>query len=127
MRIHWAMLFFTGVLALNAPHAPAATAPRSIAEPYFTSPRTVIGTFLRAVGRGELLVFGRELVESMITPIHVEYVYELDDPIPSTRVYSRLNRALPLPGCDECRIEGVSAELSLDGRIVDIETHLATD
>jgi hypothetical protein len=127
MRIRWAMLLFTGLLAMNAPTVPAATTPRPIAEPHFTSPRTVIGTFLRAVSRGELLVFGRELMETMITPIHVEYVFELDDPIPSTRVYSRLNRALPLPGCDGCRIEGVSAELSLDGRIVGIETHLATD
>jgi len=127
MRFRWAMLFFTGVLALNTPTTPAATTPRSGVEPHFTSPHTVIGTFLRAVDRGELRVFDQQLMESMITPIHVEYVYELDDPIPSTRVYSRLNRALALPGCDGCRIEGVSAKLSLDGRIIGIETHLATD
>lgn len=126
MRVRWMVLFMTGALAASTASAVAAPTPRAIAEPYFATPRSVIGTFLRAVGRGELRVFDHRLRETMITPIHVEYVYELDDPLPSTRVYSRLNRALPVPSCDRCRIEGVSAEISLDGRIIDVEAHLST-
>lgn len=127
MGTHYLILFAAGMLAAGPIHAAAPKTPAAIADPYFAKPRIMVATFLRAVGRGELRVFDRDLTEAMITPIHVEYVYELDDPVPATRIYSRLNRALPVPGCEDCRIESVSAELSLDGRIIDVEAHLATD
>lgn len=91
---------------------------------HFTRPREVVEAFLDAVDRGELKVFGRVLDRSMVTPIQVEYVYDLDCPTPSISVYSKLTLPISMPQQGNCEARAISAAMSADGHIVETEVHV---
>jgi hypothetical protein len=93
-------------------------------RPQFHSPHEVVEIFLRAVGRGELVVFDRKLNESMLIPVSVEYVYELTSATPRVKVYSKLKQPMPVPGQESCKLRGVSAILDAEGRIIETEAHI---
>jgi hypothetical protein len=98
------------------PHAPI--------KPEFSEHHEVIRTYFKAVSRGELIVLERKLEKSMLIPIRVEYVYELDSAIPRIKVYSKLKQPIPVPEQGTCKIKGVSSILDNNGRIIETEAHI---
>jgi len=87
-------------------------------------PQRVVDIFLEAVDRGELVVMGRKLDRSMITPARVEYVYELDGRAPVIRIYAHLNQPLSVPEMADCSVKGISSTLGSDGHIAETEAHV---
>jgi hypothetical protein len=94
------------------------------AAPRAGEPHQALGTFLAAVDRGELQVFGRKLDRSMIVPQRIEYVYAIDSAIPVIKVYATLKAPIPAPEHKNCEVRAVSAVLDADDRIVDTEVHV---
>jgi hypothetical protein len=90
----------------------------------FHEPHEVVEIYLQAVGRGELVVFDRKLDRSMLTPVRVIYVYDLDSAIPRIKVYSKLKESMPVPGQKNIKFRGVSVILDADGRIIETEAHI---
>lgn len=87
-------------------------------------PRKVIDMFNKAVDRGELIVFGNELERSVLIPLRVEYIYELNDSKPLVKVYSEIKKIIPIPEHEGIQIRGISAILDSDGHIVEIRVHV---
>lgn len=96
-------------------------------KPELKEPQEVIRIYLKAVERGELIIFERKLEKSMLTPIRIEYVYELNNTIVKVKVYSELKKPMPVPGQNRCKLRGVSAILDRDGKIVETEAHIWTE
>jgi hypothetical protein len=121
-------LFLAGLLLSMGGSAGADIAlrtPASVASK-FTQPREVVKIFLLAVDRGELVVFDQKIDRSKITPLRVEYTYELDSPVPVVSVYSALKAPMPVPNHRDCEVHGVSAVLSTDGHIIETKAHVWT-
>ena len=93
----------------------------------FSEPHEVIALFYTAVRNGELTLFGKNIDQSMLIPLQVEYVYELNDPVPRIKVYSVLKKPIPLPGQDKCSVHGVGVTLDDDGHIIEIKAHVWPD
>lgn len=93
----------------------------------FFEPYEVVDIYLNAVSRGELIVFDRKLDKSMITPVRVEYIYEINSAISSVIVYSELKQPIPVPIQENCSVRGVSATLDTDGHIIEVKAHIWTD
>ena len=93
-------------------------------KPEFHEPQEVVELYLKAVGRGELVVFDRMLNKSMLVPVSVEYVYELNSLTPRIKVYSKLKQPIPVPGQKDCELRAVSATLDADGHIIATEAHI---
>jgi len=93
-------------------------------KPEFHEPQEVVELYLKAVDRGELIVFGRTLNKSMLVPVSVEYVYELNNAIPKIKVYSKLKQSMPVPGQQGCKLRAFSATLDADGHIIQAEAHI---
>lgn len=90
----------------------------------FHEPHEVIEMYFKAVSRGELIVFDRKLDKSMLIPVRVEYVYELNSTIPRVKVYSELKQPMSVPAQEGCKVRGVSAIIDTEGRIIEIEAHV---
>ena len=87
-------------------------------------PNEVVAGFLEAVDRGELRLFGKVLKRNMVTPRRVEFIYELNGAAPAIKVYSQLTPPVPVPDQQNCEARAVGALMSLDGHIIDMETHI---
>ena len=79
---------------------------------------------MAAVDRGELKVFGRTLDRSMIEPVSVEYLFELETGVSRIRIFSKIQTPISLPGIEGCKLYGISAVIGIDGRILETEAHL---
>lgn len=101
-----------------------AEEPSCPVEQAFYAPYKIIEVFLRAVNRGELVVFEQTLDESMLVPVRVEYVYELGSTDQRVRVYSELTQPLPVPARESMQFRGVSAILNAEGHIIEVEAHV---
>jgi len=117
----------TGILFSAAVAAAKALRPADIPDPQFNEPRHIVRLYLVAVDRGELHVFTQQISKAIISPARVEYIYKLDDPVPTIRVFSELTEPLSVLHCEECRVLGVSAVLTPDGRLTNIEAHVSTN
>ena len=122
-------LIFLALFLLAAPwgavHA-ALKVPAHLIDPgrpAFDDPDTLVNDYLKAVDRGELVVFGRRLERAMLVPNRVEYVYELSSRTTRVRIHSNLKEALPVPGQPDCTVRSVSAVIE-DGRIIEAESHV---
>ena len=93
----------------------------------FYEPHEVIDIFLKAVSRGELIVFEKRLDKSMITPVRVEYAYELNRAISSIIVYSELKQPMAVPNQKDCSVRAVSATLDTEGQIIEVKAHIWMD
>lgn len=93
----------------------------------FTEPGKVVEIYLKAVDRGELLVFGKKLERRILLPRSVEYIYVIGYRKPRVKVYAVLSRSLPLPGQDGYKIRAVSASLDTRGHITRTEAHVWPD
>lgn len=90
----------------------------------FDEPHEIVRIYLKAVKRGELVVFEQTLDVSMLIPVRVEYVYELTNTVPRVKIYSELKPSIPVPGQTDCQVHGVSAVLDDAGNIVEVEIHV---
>lgn len=99
-------------------------APSSFHRQQPESPQKIVQDFLRAVDRGELVLFVYTLHRSYLIPRRVEYVYELDSPTPSVTVHCDLKEPLPVPGQPELEVRAISAELDPYGSIVVTRGHV---
>lgn len=120
-------MLVAGLLFSAAVTAALPLRPADIPEPQFNEPRHIVRLYLIAVDRGELQVFTHQISKAMILPTRVEYIYKIDDPVPTIRVFSELTEPLSVLYCDECRVRGVSAVLTPDGRLTNIEAHISTN
>ena len=107
--------------------AHALDKPPSDIKPEFTEPQTIVSIYMKAVNRGELIVFDRKINMSMITPIRVEYVYELNNTTPKVKVYSEIKQPIPVQNLEGCKIKGVSSILDNNGHIIDTAVHISND
>ena len=96
-------------------------------KPEFHEPQAVVELYLKAVARGELVVFDKMLTGSLLVPVSVEYVYDLDNAIPEIKVYSKLKQPMPVPGQRGCELRAVSAIIDAAGHIVETEAHIWTE
>ncbi len=87
------------------------------------NPRQVIDVFLTAVDRGELTVFEKQIIRSMLEPVRVEYIYTLDNHMPTVRVFSALKKPLPFPDIPEVFVVGITGVLDRNGHITDTAVH----
>ena len=90
-------------------------------------PKEIIDVFLKAVDRGELIVFEQTIDKSILIPLRVEYVYELNGSQPTVKIYSELKRLTPVPLHDGIKLRGISAILNDDGHIIEIRAHVISE
>ena len=57
----------------------------------------MIDVFFKAMDRGELIVFEQQIDESILIPLRVEYVYELNGSQPTVKIYSEIKKIIPVP------------------------------
>jgi hypothetical protein len=103
--------------------APSST-PGHMPDPAIRSPKQVVEIFLKAVDRGELILFVYTLNRSLLIPRRVEYDYELDSMVPTVTVYSELKEAIPVPDQPGLEVRDVSAILGRDGSIIETRAHV---
>jgi hypothetical protein len=113
------------VTALYCAHGvPEASEGSAVGEPKFLDPHAIVATYLKAVDRGELIVFDRRLDRSMVAPRRVEYVFEIDSRTPTVKVYADLLQPMAVPHDETCEVRAVSALLDASGKIVETEAHV---
>ena len=83
----------------------------------------VIRVFLESVENGQLVLFDKVVGKSGVKPVRVEYVYTLEDYVPTVKVYSVLIEALYLPSAPDIQIKGISATLDQHGNIIEVIAH----
>ncbi|HWR76701.1 MAG TPA: hypothetical protein VN283_05785 [Thiobacillus sp.] len=124
MRSIFVVLFLLAI-TLDAGYA-AVNVPEHLIDPgkpRIDDPDSLVHGYLDAVDRGELIVFGRRLDRSMITPTHVEYVYELSSRKTRVKIHSTLKEPMPVPDHPDCQVLSVSAVID-GGNIFEIESHV---
>jgi hypothetical protein len=87
------------------------------------NPDKVIEIFNAAVSRGELKLFEQQIGISALKPQRVEYIYQVGEQKPTVKVYSLLDKPMPLPAMPEIRIEGVTVILDARGHIIEAVVH----
>lgn len=90
-------------------------------------PHEIIEIFYAALKRGELIVFEQRYDKSMIIPLRVEYIYELNGTVPVVKIYSELKRLTPVPLHEGIKLRGISAILNDDGHIIEIRVHVISE
>jgi hypothetical protein len=93
----------------------------------YRAPYEVVKLFLKAVDRGELVVFGLTLDRAVLTPKRVEYVYELDSLNASVKIYSELTQPLSVPDLQQVKVYGVSAIMDSEGNITEVSAFVQAD
>lgn len=93
----------------------------------FIQPHTAVEIFLKAVERGELVVFNQEITNSLLVPVRVEYIYELDSLIPKIEIYSKLKKPIEIPDNANFKVHGISAVIDLHGTIIEIKSHVRVE
>ena len=83
----------------------------------------VIDYFYKAVDRRELQVFGIVVDKTMITPVRVEFIFQIGDVDPRIEIYSELRQPIPIPKVEQLCIHGITAVMDLNGNIVDSVAH----
>ena len=92
-------------------------------------PHKIIEIFYEAVNRGELIVFEQKLDGSMITPIRIEYVYELNGDEPTVKIYSEFKKFISISLHEEIKVKlgGISTILDSSGYIIEIRAHVVPE
>lgn len=129
MKIRYYALLALGLFIAGSSYTFAHVLERSpgLIGPGISEPHEVVDIYLKAVRRGELIVFDQKLDESMITPVRVEHVYDINSAISSVIVYSELKQPIPVPIQENCSVRGVSATLDAEGHIIEVKAHIWSD
>ena len=93
-------------------------------EVEFIQPEKIMLSYYNAVDRGKLIVFGIQLKRSMLIPVHVDYVYQINDQVPRIKVYAKLKNPMRIPEQGNNIFTGVCAVIDLFGEIVETEAHI---
>jgi len=87
-------------------------------------PKEIIDVFLKAVDRGELIVFEQTIDKSILIPLRVEYIYKLDGSQPTVIIYSEIKKLIHIPEHEGIRLRGISTILDSVGHIIEIRVHV---
>jgi len=82
--------------------------------------------FMQAVEHDNLLVMGCRVDSAVLRPMRVEYVFSLDGGPPMIQVYAILKLPMELEDLPGCEVSGVTAVMTLDGTIVEVQAHIDT-
>lgn len=87
-------------------------------------PGKIVEMFFQAVDRGELIVFEQKLEKSMLIPVRVKYIYELNGSSPAVSIYSELKKQITIPSLDGVQLRAVSTKIDHSGNITEIKAHV---
>jgi hypothetical protein len=82
--------------------------------------------FMHAVERDTLIVMGCRVDSALLRPVRIEYVYALDGSPPLVQVYAVLKLPMELEAFPGCQVGGVTAVMTLDGDVIEIQAHIET-
>lgn len=80
--------------------------------------------FMQAVEHDSLLVMGYRVDSAILRPMRVEYLFSLDGGPPFVQVYSILKLPMELEELPGAEVSGVTAVMTLDGTIVEVQAHI---
>ena len=98
--------------------------PTNIIKQENREPHKIIEIFYKAVDRGELIVFEQILDRTVLIPLRVEYVYELNGSKPTVKVYSEIKKPMPVGDHEGILLRGISAVIDSGGHIIEIRAHV---
>jgi len=85
----------------------------------------ILNLFLDAVERDGLVVFEQKITRSMIKPIQVAYIYDVEKEEMAISIYSKLISPIMIPHYDEAfYVDGVSVIVGETGTIEIIKAHI---
>ena len=82
--------------------------------------------FMQAVEHDSLLVMGYRVDSAILRPMRVEYLFSLDGGPPFVQVYSILKLPMELEELPGAEVSGVTAVMTLDGTIIEVQAHIDT-
>lgn len=82
--------------------------------------------FIQAVEHDSLLVMGYRVDSAILRPKRVEYLFSLDGGPPFVQVYSILKLPMELEELPGAEVSGVTAVMTLDGTIIEVQAHIDT-
>jgi hypothetical protein len=89
-------------------------------------PEVYAAHFMQAVEHDSLLVMGHRVDSAVLRPMRVEYLFSLDGGAPVIQVYAILKLPMELEELPCCEVSGVTAVMTLDGTIVEVQAHIDT-
>ena len=89
-------------------------------------PEVYAAHFMQAVEHDSLIVMGRRVDSAVLRPMRVEYVFSMDQGPPFVQVYAILKLPLELEELPGCEVSGVTAVMTFDGTIVEVQAHIDT-
>ncbi len=90
-------------------------------------PEVYAAHFIQAVENDSLLVMGCRVESAVLRPVRVEYAFSLDGGAPLVQVYAILKLPMELEELPGCEVGAVTAVMTLDGTIIEVQAHIATD
>ncbi|MDH5766530.1 MAG: hypothetical protein OEZ38_10990 [Gammaproteobacteria bacterium] len=121
------ILFMVDVFSGDIVFAQTLKSPSNNPGYEFHEPGKVIDRYFKALDKESLTVLGHRLDKSMLVPVRVEYVYELNSTAPKIKVYSNIKQPVIVTGTTNCKLRGVSANLDNEGNIIETEAHVWSD
>ena len=102
----------------------SALAAENFTEQQKIESHLIVNLFLDAVERGELMVLEQVLSRSMLEPVKVSYVYEIESDVITINIYSRLSEPMVVPHYEQFYVNGVSVVVDESGNIITISAHV---
>ena len=91
---------------------------------HYKNPFEIVSMFYKAVDNNELRAFDKILSREMITPVRVEYLYELGSPTPQINVYSTIKDPIAIPEQPNCKACAITATIDTEGHILKTSVHV---
>jgi hypothetical protein len=103
-----------------------ASSPRSPmpSGPGCKSPQDVLDAFDRSIELGRLVVFGQKVARHQLTPVRVEFGYELESRVRTITVQSTLLSVIPVPENDGLVVRDVDVVLDGEGQFIESRAHV---
>lgn len=123
------LLLLAALVCMAHPAAAVSGEPpecNSLAAMELPCPEVYAAHFMQAVEHDSLLVMGRRVDSAVLRPIRVEYIYSLDGGPPVVQVYAILKLPMELEELPGCEVSGVTAVMTLNGTIVEVQAHIDT-
>lgn len=96
-------------------------------SPEDRAPHDVVKVFLKAVDRGEVVVFGHTLKRASLIPLRVEYMYELADLSASVKIFATLIHPISVPELQSMKVFEISATLDPEGKVTEVSVFVKAD
>ena len=124
------LLLFIALISLGHPVAAVSGEPpdcRNQTDMQLPCPEIYAAHFIQAVENDSLLVMGCRVESAVLRPVRVEYAFSLDGGAPLVQVYAILKLPMELEELPGCEVGAVTAVMTLDGTIIEVQAHIATD